>query len=337
MCKASENAAVLSAAAGTEVRFYSQTAPCRTRWLWEPYIPRGKVTIIQGDPGEGKSTLALALAAAVSRGWEFPTHRQSNEPALVLYQNAEDGVADTVRPRLDTAGADSDFIMYIREGEEPLGIIDSRFVRLLEHTRPALVVLDPLQAYLGSDVDMHRANEVRPVMTALSEMAEEYGCAVVLIGHMNKMQGSKSLYRGLGSIDLTAAARSVLLVAKDPADPDVRVIFQIKNSLEKMAEPAAFSLKDGRFTWIGAYEADLSELLSAEPKTDRPISRAKEFLRRWLTKEHPRIQQREILEMADSEGIKKRTLYTAKNALKIGSFKEGNCWFWCLHGSTPGE
>ena len=328
--KTLETSMRLSAAAGTEVRLYSQTAPQKTRWLWEPYIPRGKITIVQGDPGEGKSTLALQLAAAVSRGQAFPERGQDGPPEYVLYQNAEDGIADTLRPRLDRAEADCSHIMYIRETDEPLGIIDSRFVRLLEYIRPALVVLDPLQAYLGSEIDMHRANEVRPLMSALAEMAEEYGCAIVLIGHMNKSQQTKSLYRGLGSIDLTAAARSVLLVAKDPARPDNRVIFQIKNSLAQTAEPAAFSLRDGNFEWIGDYEADLSELLSSEMHTDRPCEKAKKFLREWLTEDQPKMRQKELLDMADSEGIRKRTLMKAKHELRIRSVRDGKVWFWAL-------
>lgn len=330
MLNPEERSAEFSAMIGGDLRFYCQTPPQETRWLWEPYIPLGKVTIIQGDPGEGKSTLALQLAAAVSRGCSFPSGDLTGQPQYVLYQNAEDGVADTVRPRLDRAGADCRFIMHIHDAEAPLGIIDSRFVRLLERVRPALVVLDPLQAYLGSDVDMHRANEVRPVMSALSEMAEEFGCAIVLIGHMNKMQGIKSIYRGLGSIDLTAAARSVLLVAGDPADSDVRIIFQIKNSLAKMAEPAAFSLRDGNFEWLGDYEADLSSVVNAERKCTAPIDKAKDFLRKWLTEAEPRQLQQELMDMADSEGIRQRTLYKAKQALGIESIKENGRWYWTI-------
>ncbi|MCR5305631.1 MAG: AAA family ATPase [Oscillospiraceae bacterium] len=307
--------------------FYCQTPPQETRWLWEPYIPRGKITIIQGDPGEGKSTLALWLAAAVSTGRAFPDTEITQDPDLVIYQNAEDGIADTLRPRLDAAGADTAKIMHLNEQKETLSILDVRLYKTIQRVKPALVVLDPLQAYFGSDVDMHRANEVRPVMSALAEMAELSGAAIVLIGHMNKMQAAKSIYRGLGSIDLTAAARSVLTVARDPKNPDNRIIFQVKNSLAKMAEPAAFSLADGTFTWLGEYEADIAEVLSSEAKTPRPVERAKALLKKWLT-EYPELPQREIMNMADSEGISRITLNRAKRQLHIRSVKKNDQWCW---------
>ena len=321
-----ELACSLSAATGGELLFYSQTQPQETSWLWEPYIPRGKITIIQGDPGEGKSTLALQLAAAISAGRRFPGG-EACDPDLVIYQNAEDGIADTVRPRLDRAGADCARIMHLSERKEPISLPDARLWKLIERTRPALVVLDPLQAYLGSAVDMHRANEIRPLMSSVAEM---YGCAVVFIGHMNKMQGTKSIYRGLGSIDITAAARSVLTVARDPSEPENRVIFQVKNSLAPMAEPAAFSLQDGTFRWIGRYEAEIGKCLTEECRSPRPVEQATAFLRRWLTPADPEALQQELLEMAESEDIRECSLRAAKKRMQIRSIRRDGRWYWTL-------
>ena len=196
-----------------ELIVLSQVQETETVWLWEPYIALGKVTIMQGDPGEGKSTIALHLAAAVTRGVSMENRNiLVSNPDYVVYQNAEDGLADTIKPRLLRANADCENVFCLNDSKYPLEVGDGRIKMILEKLHPKLLILDPLQAYLGADVDMHRANEIRPIMTELSELAEQYHCAILLIGHMNKMQKGKSIYRGLGSIDLTAAARSVLLV-----------------------------------------------------------------------------------------------------------------------------
>ena len=208
-----------------DIIFMNTVETTETAWLWYPYIPRGKLTIIQGDPGEGKSTFALYLAAMVSRGTAVENPKQAvRAPGLVCYQNAEDGVADTIKPRLERAGAFCDMVLFADDSREPIEILDGRLEMILREYRPALLILDPLQAYLGCGVDMHRANEIRPIMSYLAGLAEQYQCAVVLIGHMNKMQKTRSLYRGLGSIDLTAAAlrsahRKGSLASRKPRDP----------------------------------------------------------------------------------------------------------------------
>ena len=140
----------------------------------------------------------------------------TRRPANVVYQTAEDGLTDTIKPRLMQAKADCNHVYTIHEHNEALTLNDVRLEYALQQLHPTLVILDPIQAYLGANVDMHRANEIRPVMQILAQAAQRYNCAVVLIGHMNKKAGDKSMYRGLGSIDLAAAARSVLLMARDP-------------------------------------------------------------------------------------------------------------------------
>lgn len=191
------------------------------KWLWYPYIPFGKITIIQGDPGEGKTTFVLALTALLTRGLPMPGGSLILPPTNIIYQTAEDGLADTIKPRLDSLGADCSRVLVIDENERELTLNDHRLAQAIQETNAGLVVLDPIQAYLGDGVDMHRANEIRPIFKRLCQMAEQTGCAVILIGHMNKMQGAKSAYRGLGSIDFRAAARSVLLVGRSKDDPNM--------------------------------------------------------------------------------------------------------------------
>lgn len=148
--------------------------------------PLWQITLIQGDPGDGKTTFVLAVAALLTNGKPMPECENAAEPVTVIYQTAEDGLADTIRPRLDEVGADCSRVIVIDESEQALTLSDSRIEQAIIKTQAKLLILDPLQAYLGVEVDMHRANEIRPVFKALAGVAERTGCAVVIIGHMNK-------------------------------------------------------------------------------------------------------------------------------------------------------
>ena len=147
------------------------------KWLWYPYIPFGKITIIQGDPGEGKTTFVLALTALLTRGLPMPGDALTLPSTNIIYQTAEDGLADTIKPRLDSLGADCSRVLVIDENERELTMDDHRLAQAIQETNARLVVLDPIQAYLGDGVDMHRANEIRPIFKRLCKMAEQTGCA----------------------------------------------------------------------------------------------------------------------------------------------------------------
>ena len=201
-------------------------------WLWYPYIPYGKITVIEGDPGEGKTTLVLKLAAMLSKGLPLPCDDdRPYEPIHIIYQTAEDGIDDTIKPRLLAAGADCSRVLVIDDREQPLTMLDIRLEEAIVQTKARLVVLDPIQGFLGAEVDMHRANEIRPLMKRVAVLAEKYHCAIILIGHMNKNSNGKSSYRGLGSIDFQAAARSVLIVGRIKDEPEIRVVCHVKSSL----------------------------------------------------------------------------------------------------------
>lgn len=237
------------------------------KWLWHPYIPLGKVTIVQGDPGEGKTTLILAVIAALTKGEALPESDKALEPMNVIYQTAEDGLAETIKPRLVAAEADCSRVLVIDERKQELTLCDERLEQAILETGAKLIVIDPMQAYLGGEVDMHRANEVRPVLKRVASMAERTGCAVILIGHMNKAQGLKANYRGLGSIDFRAAARSVLLVGRLKDAPNIRVMAQDKNSLAPEGAFIAFELDAERgFQWKGYCDSTVDDVLSGVGK-----------------------------------------------------------------------
>ena len=200
-------------------------------WLWFPFIPYGKLTIIQGDPGDGKTTFVLNIAAKLSKGESLDSGMNFTEPLNVIYQSAEDGLADTVKPRLEQAGADCEKISVIDEKIKSLSMIDGRLEQAVIKTGAKLLILDPIQAYLGGGMDMNRANEARDMTKKLAALAEKYQCAIVLVGHMNKAAGNKAAYRGMGSIDFFAVARSVLLVGRIEGEENIRAVVQIKTTL----------------------------------------------------------------------------------------------------------
>jgi archaellum biogenesis ATPase FlaH len=233
-------------------------------WLWYPYIPYGKITVIQGDPGNGKTTMILAVAAAVTKGESLPENETAAEPITVIFQTAEDGLSDTVKPRLLQAGADCNRVIVIDESEKELSLSDTRIEEALIQTGAKLFILDPLQAYLGADVDMHRANEVRPILKRISHIAEKTGCAIVVVGHLNKGT-NQSQYRGLGSIDISAAARSELTVGR--IGENMRVVVQNKSNLAPNGCPIAFSFDSvAGFSWHGEYDINVDDLFNNNHK-----------------------------------------------------------------------
>lgn len=296
-------------------------------WLFYTFIPYGKITIIQGDPGEGKTTLVLQIIASLTKGTSVLDDKET-EPINVIYQTAEDGLADTIKPRLLKANADCSRVLVIDDRDIPLTMLDVRLEQAIAETKARLVVLDPIQGFLGTGVDMHRANEIRPVMKHISELAEKYKCAIILIGHMNKCSMGKSAYRGLGSIDFQAAARSVLIVGRIKDEPEVRVVCQTKNSLAPEAKSIAFRLsEENGFEWIGEYDVAVDDLLSGTAKGTKKQT-AMDFLETILA--GGQMQQTAIMQLAEEKGISQKTLRNAKEALDIKSIRLNNQWYWKL-------
>jgi putative DNA primase/helicase len=315
-----------------------------TVWLWHERIPLGKLTLVEGDPGLGKSWLTLVLAANITKGWPLPDDGDNpipREPANVILLSAEDGAGDTIRPRLEDAGADLERVFLLTGSKEDpdAGISLERDLDLLDMTaervKPLLVVVDPLQAYLGAGVDMHRSNETRPVLAALARFAERHGCAVIIVRHLRKASGDKAIYRGMGSIDFTGAARSVLRVGQDPNDEKTRVIVQVKTNLGPMAEGLAFTIDAGQFRWLGTSSVTADQMDAPQDEdTKTKLEEAMDFLREELA-DGPRPSAELIKDARKQLDISERTLKRAKARMGIEHYRETTddgraLWYWCL-------
>ena len=284
-------------------------------WLWKPYLPFGKLSVLQGNPGEGKTYFAMHLAAACTNGKLLP-NMERMEPFNVIYQTAEDGLGDTVKPRLIEAGADLDRVLVIDDSEVQLTLSDERIEKAIVENNARLVIIDPIQAYLGADVDMNRANEVRPIFMRLGQVAQRTGCAILLIGHLNKAAGMQSLQRGLGSIDIAAAVRSVMFIGKLKHDPTMRILTHEKSSLAPPGVSLAFSLGDeGGFRWVGEYDITADEMLSGiEPQRETKTQQAKDLICTLLAG-GKQVLSEDIDKAALERGIPGRTVRDAKREL----------------------
>ena len=284
-------------------------------WLWKPYLPFGKLSVLQGNPGEGKTYFAMHLAAACTNGKLLP-NMERMEPFNVIYQTAEDGLGDTVKPRLIEAGADLDRVLVIDDSDVQLTLSDERIEKAIIENNARLVIIDPIQAYLGADVDMNRANEVRPIFMRLGQVAQRTGCAILLIGHLNKAAGMQSLQRGLGSIDIAAAVRSVMFIGKLKHNPTMRILTHEKSSLAPPGASLAFSLGDeGGFRWVGEYDITADEMLSGiEPQRETKTQQAKDLICALLAGGKQALSE-DIDKAALERGIPGRTVRDAKREL----------------------
>jgi putative DNA primase/helicase len=319
-------------------------------WLWPGRLALGKLALLEGDPGLGKSLLALDLCARLSTGRSMPDDRAGpgSWPALVL--NGEDGAEDTVRPRLEALGADLERVFVVRR-EVAMGeclsfpgqaeALEAAVVR----SGARLVVIDPIMAYLEARVQTGNDASVRRALRPLARMAERRGCTVLLVRHLNKKGSGRAAYRGGGSIGFLAACRSGWLVAPDPLEPDRRVLAQVKNNLAPPQPSLAYAVEGAaagtvRLTWLGASPWTADELVGKGSKaSDRPRDRACEFLERFL-QDGPRTS-REVWAGACQEGLAERTLVRAKQELGVRServYVRGVQFsYWLLRGQELPE
>ncbi len=323
----------------------------RVSWLWQDRIPFGKLTVLEGHPGTGKSTFTIELAACITTGTTLPGGPQ-HPPSDVLVLTAEDGVADTVRPRLEAARGDATRVHVVE------GIVDedgglgfpglpddiSAIAAAIEDAAARLVILDPLTAYLGGAVNSYKDHDVRRALAPLAKVAEQTGAAVVVVRHLTKQTGGQAITAGGGSIGIIGAARSGLLVARDPDDPDRRVLAVSKSNLAKLADSLSFRLEDtdgyARVRWEGtsAHSADRLVAVPSDPEEKSALDEARELLADWL-RDGPMLQK-EVQRLAREAGVSEKTLRRAKQAGGVESVRVGGsrgAFYWQLPTAGTGS
>ena len=312
-------------------------------WLWEPYIPYGAISLIQGDGEMGKTTLSLAIAAFVTRGESLPEvldmaegyrdgggNSASAFPANVIIQNGEDSYNRTIKPRLEKLGADCDRVFSIDDEDVALTFTDTRIEQTIIETDAKLLVIDPVQAFWGR-ANMNAANSVRPVLKQLGAVAERTGCAIILVGHLNK-KGGRATYRGLGSIDIFSAARSVITVGKTDSSDNIRMAVHNKSNLAPAGPTQTFGLDPvSGFYWAGESDANVDDVLNGKRRQSKPENKSTEaqsFIKSVLR--NGLVPSANILDMADERGIAEKTLQRAKSDLGVYSRKIDGVWCWEL-------
>jgi putative DNA primase/helicase len=319
----------------------ARITPTAVSWLWPARIPRGKLSVMAGDPGLGKSYLSLRMAATVSTGAMWPDGGRATR-GTVLILSAEDDAADTIRPRLDGMGADVARIFMVdtvQDADSELG----RFFSLrqdvdvlreaIEDAGADLVLIDPLNAYLAG-VDSHKAAEVRGALSPLAAVAADTGAAVVCVHHLNKGSSANALYRASGSLDFIAAARVVHGVAADPDDPERRLFVPLKCNLSTMPAGIGFRVDDSGVVFdhdpvtIGAAEAFANRQADSDDRTERDD--AKEFLLGELAAGS--VLATDVFASARALSITEKTLRRAAADLNVAKTKTNyrGPWEWSL-------
>ena len=310
---------------------YSDVKAAPVRWLWYPYIAIGKITLLQGDPGDGKSTMMMNLIAEISKGGVTPDGKALGRPRRIIYQCSEDGACDTIKPRLESCGADCRNVAYINEEiHDGLTLDDERIREAIIEFKPQLVVIDPLQSYIGNDSDLQIAVRARKLMKRIALWASTYDCAIVLIGHLSKTGHSKELYRGLGSIDVVASARSVLQVERDKSDEGIRVVKHIKNSLDKEGDDLMFEIRSGTgFRWLDVPTSkprNDEERVEKLPKNKHELAAI--LLKRILA-DGP-VESNEVKRRFSQYRIGEKTMNEVKKDLGIKPYRKMRVWYWAL-------
>ena len=305
-------------------------------WLWDGYLPNGMLAMLSGDPNAAKTFIALSIAADLSNGF-VPSSKKKCKPINTIYMSHENSPEYVVRPRFEAAGGNAKRLFIIKETVtlQDIGRIEAS----VREKKAGLLIVDPLQSFLGADVDAHRSNETRPVMDGLVRLAEQNNISVLILRHLAKSSGGRAIHRGLGSIDLTAAVRSEMIVGHAPETPQQRAMVQIKNSVGMHAPSLAFEIVpkgiSAKLEWRGESSLTAADLLAPEgvAKRKTQLDEAREYLSAAL-KAGPRL----VHELEAEAPVPLRVLQEASKRMMLRKTREGKggAWRWALPSYAVG-
>lgn len=296
------------------------------QWLWPPYLPAGMLSAIEGDPGVGKSWLTGALAAAITTGAALPGCAPSKK-GHVFMMSGEDSLPYTMIPRLKSLGADLSRINFPPD-DFAFGVGQlEKLAHFLHSVEMAVVFIDPIQHYMGGDIDINKANEVRTFLSSLNALASATGCAIVIVRHLRKASGGTKIYRGLGSIDFVAACRSSLQVSREQG-AEYACIEHVKCNVGPLGPSQGYAVRDGLFSWCGEVETPKGKTKRGAKGTDASVmQKALEFLHDFL-RDGPRLAK-DVQEAAIQAGVSVPSLVKVRMEVCTSS-KAGKGWEWDL-------
>lgn len=302
-------------------------------WIWYPYIPKGKLVLLMGDPGTGKTYLTTYISSVISNGGKFINSSEETEQGIVVLQNGEDGIGDTIKKRLEYANANLKNIVTINEEQEPLSLQKTETIKdLIEELNPKLMIFDPLTLYIGKNVEINSANEIRGILSPISRLCSDYNTTIILVMHLNKSD-SKALYKGLGSIDFMAIARSALLVTTDE-EQETRFITHIKSSLAKTGDNLGFNIApEGGIEWLDSEEVkQLNNDSSLKSNTKH--EKAKNFILGCIASAK-KLSSTELEKLRELIDISPRVFNGARSELskenKIYQHRKGGKTYWNIN------
>ncbi len=308
-------------------------------WLWKPFIPFGKVSLIQGDGGEGKTTLMLKIAAMLSNGELPPTNYQGSlsdggriEPIITFYASTEEEISDAALPRFKRNGGDVNRFAYSAESIEHMNLNYEDLKSAITQTGARLIIVDPLQAFLPRGVTLNNVSKMRPIFTQLSNVAMETNAAIVLVGHMNKNEAAKDIHRGLGTVDISASVRSIILVSIDKHDPTLRTIRAVKSNFDESDfTPIGFRLDENRCVYFCDQNDEPWEYEPVNPVPETAPSKftdACNILMECLSSGS--VEYTAVMTVLNENAVSKRTAERAKKELGICSTRRDGKTYWAL-------